>query len=149
MTTDQVTLLTQGTENSFSAKKKASAVFVGLTATYDTAWHRGLTCKLLCTLPDRHIVSFVMELVRNRSFTLTTGNGPQSRSLRLKNGIPQESVLFNIYHSTPMICLSKSPGSLFTQTTWPSCSRQKTGSLCRELSHRTWQPYHRTYRNRS
>ena len=47
-TVDQVTLLTQEIEDSFSAKKKPSAVFVDLTAAYDTVWHRGLTCKLLC-----------------------------------------------------------------------------------------------------
>ena len=40
-----------------------------------------------------------------------------------------------------MTCLSQLPGSLFTQTTWPSCTLQKTGSRCRELSRRTWQPY--------
>ena len=34
-----------------------------------------------------------MELVRNRSFTLTTGDSKQSRLRRLKNGVPQESVL--------------------------------------------------------
>ena len=44
---DQVTLLTQGIEDSFLAKKKAGAVFVDLTAAYDTVWHRDLTCKLL------------------------------------------------------------------------------------------------------
>jgi len=36
-TVDQVTLLTQDIEDSFSAKKKAGAVFVDLTAAYDTA----------------------------------------------------------------------------------------------------------------
>jgi len=38
---DQVTLLTQDIEDSFSAKKKAGAgaVFVDLTAAYDTVWH--------------------------------------------------------------------------------------------------------------
>ena len=76
-------------------------MFVDLTAACNTLWHRGLTCKLLRLPPDRHMVSFIMELARNRSFTLTTGNGPQSRLRRLRNGVPQSSVLapllFNIY----------------------------------------------------
>ena len=46
-TVDQVVLLTQNIEDSFEAKKKAHAVFIDLTAAYDTVWHRGLTCKLL------------------------------------------------------------------------------------------------------
>jgi len=50
-------------------------VFIDLTVAYETVWHRGLTCKLLRLLPDRHMVSFIMELVRNRSFTLTTEAG--------------------------------------------------------------------------
>ncbi|XP_076823231.1 uncharacterized protein LOC143469422 [Clavelina lepadiformis] len=98
-TVDQVTLMTQDIEDSFSAKKKADAVFVDLTAAYDTVWHTGLTCKLLRLLPDRHMVRMIMELVQNRSFTLTTG--PQSRLRRLRNGVPQGSVLapllFNTY----------------------------------------------------
>ena len=73
-------------------------MFVDLTAAYDTVWHHGLTCKLL---PDKHMVKMIMELVRNRSFTLTTGDSKQSRLHRLKNGVPQGSVfaplLFNIY----------------------------------------------------
>ena len=100
-TIDQVVLLTQNIEDSFEAKKKAGAVFVDLTAAYDTVWHRGLTCKLLRLLPDKHMVRMIMELVRNRSFTLTTGDSKQSRLRRLKNDILQESVLapllFNIY----------------------------------------------------
>ena len=47
------------------------------------------------------MVKMIMELVRNRSFTLTTGDSKQSRLRRLKNGVRQGSVLapllFNIY----------------------------------------------------
>ena len=92
-TVDQVTLLTQEIEDSFSAKQKAGAVFVDLTAACVIVWHRSLNCKLLRLLPDRHMVSFIMELVRNRSFILTTGNRHQSRLRRLRNGVLQGSVL--------------------------------------------------------
>ena len=43
LTVDQIVLLTQNIEDSFEAKKKAGAVFIDLTAAYDTVWHRGLT----------------------------------------------------------------------------------------------------------
>ena len=85
---DQVVLLTQNIEDFFDAKKKAGAVFVDLTAAYDTVWHRGLTCKLLRLLPDKHMIRMIMELVWNRSFTLTTGDSKRSRLRRLKNGVP-------------------------------------------------------------
>ena len=99
-TVDQVVLLTLLRILS-RLKKKAGAIFINLTAAYDTVWHRGLTCKLLRLLPDKHMVRMIIELVRNRSFTLTTGDSKQSRLRRLKNGIPQRLVLapllFNIY----------------------------------------------------
>ena len=62
-TVDQVVLLTQNIEDSFEAKNKAGAVFVDLTAAYDTVWHRGLTCKLLRLLTDKYMVRMIMELV--------------------------------------------------------------------------------------
>jgi len=72
---------------------KAGTVFVDITAAYDTVWHRGITCKLLQLLPDRHMVRMIMEMVGNRRFTLTTGNGKRSWLRRLMNGVPQGLVL--------------------------------------------------------
>ena len=90
---DQTVLLTQNIKDSFEARKKAGAVFVDLTAAHDTVWHRGLTCKLLRLLPDKHMVRMLLELIRNRSFTLTNGDSKRSRLRRLRNGVPQGSVL--------------------------------------------------------
>ena len=75
----QVTLLTQDIEDSFSAKKKAGAVFVDLTASYDTVWHRGLICKLLRLLPDRHMVQQSQLNHHHRKWPKEQVTTPQER----------------------------------------------------------------------
>ena len=86
-------------------------MFVDLTAAYHTVWHRDLTCKLLRMLPDRHMAQMIMEIVGNGGFTLTTGNGQRCRLRRLKNGVPQGSVLapllFNTYVSNLPTTISR------------------------------------------
>ena len=89
---DQVVLLTQNIEHFFKAKKRAGVVFVNLTATYGTVWHRGLSCKLLRLLPDKDMPRMIMKLIRNRSFTLTTGDTKYYRLHCLRNSVLQASV---------------------------------------------------------
>ena len=101
--TDQVTLLIDYIEAGFEINQKVGVALVDLTAAYDTVWLRGLHLQLLRMLPDRHMVSFVMELLTNRSFTLRTSDGQVSRLRRIHNGVLQGSTLaptlFNIYIS--------------------------------------------------
>ena len=146
-TVDQVVLLTQNIEDSFEAIRKAGSVFVNLTAVYDTVWHRGLTCKLLRLLPDKNMVKMIMELVRNRSFTLTTGDSKQSRLRRFESGVPQETVLapllFNIYtYDLPSMISRKFDYAYdglqqrqdFTVLSNPYISWGKTGQIANVLS---------------
>ena len=136
-TTDQGTLLCHDIEDSFQAGEKAGAVFLDLTAAYDTVWLRGLHMKLLETIPDKHMVSCIMEMLSNRSFRLHTSNGQSSRVRKLKNGVPQGSVLapmlFNIYIHDPQ----QHQGSTATQMTWPFCSASHPGKQKQRASLRT------------
>ena len=107
LTLDHVTLLNREIEDNFSAKKPALCLSISQQPTilYDMALygmaqsymlygmalycrHRSLTCKLLrLLLPDRHIVTLIMELVCNRSFMPIMDGGKQSRLRRLENGV--------------------------------------------------------------
>ena len=67
-TVQPILKLTCEIEKSFENGYKAGAIMLDLTATYDTVWHQGLALKPLHTIPDRHLVLFIMNFLSNRSF---------------------------------------------------------------------------------
>ena len=78
---DQVVLLIKNIKNFLETKnKKTNAIFANLAAAYDitTSYKLGFSCKLLRFL-GKCMVRIIMELVRNRSFTLTNGDSKQNK----------------------------------------------------------------------
>ena len=113
-TVDQVAKLTETIEDAFDTKEITESVFIDLTAAYDTVWHQGLREKLQRMLTSNHLINFIMEFLYTRPFTLFTSDGQKTRSFRLKNGVPQGSVLaptlYNIYTAD----FPKTSGNCFT-----------------------------------
>ena len=95
-TCDQVAALTTHIENGFQSNLKTGAVFLDLTAAYDTVWHTGLLYKLTkCMEP--WFVNLIDLLLRNRRFRVHMGDDISSWRIQA-NGLPQGSVL------APTIC---------------------------------------------
>ena len=118
---------------------KAGAVLVDLTAAYDTVWHQGLILKLLRTIPDRHLVRFIATcILANRSFILKTNDGQASRPRRLRNGVPQSSVLAPFCLAcTKATCRVQLHHSMATLMTLPSTTRINAGEKSRTHWRRT------------
>ena len=70
---DQVVLLTEDIECSFDKNLKAGIVLVDLSAAYDTVWHRGLTLKLLKTIPSKEIARVIMPMISQRRLHVHNG----------------------------------------------------------------------------
>ena len=99
-TTGQLFNLTQYIEDGFQEKKITGAVFVDLTAAYDTVNHRRLLTKILRMTKDPLLTNFLGVMLTNRRFFVELNN-KKSRVRLQRNGLLQGSVLapllYNIY----------------------------------------------------
>ena len=97
---DQVALFTEDIEASFNKKLKAGAVPVTFSAAYDTLYHRGLTLKLLKTIPSKEMIRGIMGMILHRHFHVHIEKS-KSCCQTLLHGVSLGSViapaLFNLY----------------------------------------------------
>ena len=70
-TVEQVVKLTEDIETAFENRKKCGAVFVDLSADYDTVWHRGLTLKMLQLIPTNIWSSLYVNLLQTEASNYT------------------------------------------------------------------------------
>ncbi|CAG7729988.1 unnamed protein product, partial [Allacma fusca] len=98
--TSQVLSLTQHIEDGFEQRKVTGAVFVDLTAAFDTVCHWLLWYKIYELTKHYKFTEIITTLLKDRRFYVTL-DGKNSTWRKQKNGLPQGSVLspilFNIY----------------------------------------------------
>jgi len=66
--TGQILNLTQNIENGYAEKLVTGAVFIDLTAAYDTINHRIIFKKMYEITRDYNLTSFIAEMLRNRRY---------------------------------------------------------------------------------
>ena len=98
--TSQLLNLTEHIEDGYVKRLITGAVFVDLSAAYDTVNHRRLLSKVLEITGDVHLTDLIRTMLESRRFFVVL-NGKKNRLRRQRNGLPQGSVLapmlFNIY----------------------------------------------------
>ena len=99
--TSQLLNLTEHIEDGYEKRLITGAVFVDLSAAYDTVnMHRRLLSKVLEMTGDVQLTDLIRTMLENRRVFVVL-NGKKSRWRRQRNGLPHGSVLapmlFNIY----------------------------------------------------
>jgi hypothetical protein len=94
--TEQVKALTTHIKAGFQHQLKTRAVFVDLTAEYDTVWREGLTIKFLEAVPCLKLFNLLNNMLSNRYFQVFLGD--QSSRWRSLNSV-LAPILFNLYMS--------------------------------------------------
>lgn len=98
--TSQLLNFTQHIEDGCQKGLVTGAVFVDMSAAYDTVNHRLLLKKILELTKDLALTDLIGALLKDRCFYVTLNN-KQSHRRRQRNGLPQGSVLdpllYNLY----------------------------------------------------
>lgn len=84
--------LTSHLEAGFVNGVKTDALFVDLTAVYDTVWHTGLIYKLMNAVRCMRIVTVIDKMLCKKSFRVFVNNDV-SKAKSPKNGLAQGSLL--------------------------------------------------------
>ena len=104
-TTGQLLDLTQRIEDGFEKRLVTGAIFVDLSAAYDTVNHRILMTKIYQMTDDKAMTTVFGTLLKNRMFYVAL-NQKKSRLRQLRNGLPQGSVLASLLYN---ICTNDQP----------------------------------------